>query len=619
MISVGLNLGRLHRYTLMATASLGALGVMSGSMQLTVSGAVLVLALFVTSGQLLDVRRSRARTRVVHGLTVAGFVFALASLPSSRIDAGLGIVMLGIFNRFALRLGHRDDLLILGASAGLLAAATVITPGVLFGLITVIFVPSMLWALFASMMIGLGESSASDRGGLSRTDILAKRPVPPVLSLIAVGGLLLTLFGYLAVCALPRHRFGQFLRPGYFMALPGAANSMKMETGGISQRGGARSVLRVEPAPGAPGAAVIGLYARYYVLDSFDGRSWKGEAKQTAFPVFAAKNEPADASPLWRAGESASTVRVTMERIVRRHQPHPVAAIGRTRPSNLNKPALRRNFSGSWIHHGSWPNARLSYKVYLDEPVDIQSLPVAFRKSFEERMLALPELDPRVKDLAETLFEGKETAREKTDAVLRYFARGFEYSLATLPGTSKDPLVRFLFEAKQGHCELYASAVAVLLRMGGVPARVATGYYGGWWNELGGYVEFTHEDAHAWVEVRDGKGWRFVDATPAGRRSRRRLSSVALAWLRDMKDAIEAFWFAKVIDFDESSRKRLMASLTGRLGRLASAPAVGPLVRSGRGRFARAEPHGWTEHRRGGGSRAFGGAGACFFALAATA
>jgi hypothetical protein len=198
------------------------------------------------------------------------------------------------------------------------------------------------------------------------------------------------------------------------------------------------------------------------------------------------------------------------------------------------------------------------YKARLDKAVRDPQLPHHLRDLEMQWLLEVPDaIDPRVVALGESIAAGKTDSRAKIDAVLRHFSRGFSYSLDPLEGTSDDPLTRFLFEAKQGHCELYAAAVAVLLRIAGVPARVATGYYGGKWNSLGGYLVYTSQDAHAWVEAYDpDRGWSWIDATPEDLRSRRPVT--ALQFLRDWYDAVEGFWFDRVIDFDETRRRRFL-------------------------------------------------------------
>ena len=96
-------------------------------------------------------------------------------------------------------------------------------------------------------------------------------------------------------------------------------------------------------------------------------------------------------------------------------------------------------------------------------------------------------------------------------------ANGFVYSLDVKPGNSGDALVDFLTN-KQGYCEQYASAMAVMLRSLNIPSRVVVGFTQGVKRADGSYLVTSH-DAHAWVEVKfENNGWVRFDPTPGGRR-----------------------------------------------------------------------------------------------------
>ena len=74
----------------------------------------------------------------------------------------------------------------------------------------------------------------------------------------------------------------------------------------------------------------------------------------------------------------------------------------------------------------------------------------------------------------------------------------------------------FLFQTKTGYCEHFSSAFVFLMRAAGVPARVVTGYAGGYRNPVGDYWIVRNSDAHAWAEVwLAGRGWVRVDPTAA--------------------------------------------------------------------------------------------------------
>ena len=106
--------------------------------------------------------------------------------------------------------------------------------------------------------------------------------------------------------------------------------------------------------------------------------------------------------------------------------------------------------------------------------------------------------------------------RQLAARALRYFREEpFYYSLSP-PPLQGDPVESFVFETRRGFCEHYATAFVVLMRLAQVPARVVTGYQGGQWNSVGGFLEVKQSDAHAWAEVWLAEsGWTRVDPTAA--------------------------------------------------------------------------------------------------------
>lgn len=110
--------------------------------------------------------------------------------------------------------------------------------------------------------------------------------------------------------------------------------------------------------------------------------------------------------------------------------------------------------------------------------------------------------------------QGAGTPEEKVEAIAGHLRSDFMYSLEYKRGPG-DPLLDFLGENRLGHCEYFASAMAMLARAAGVPARVVAGYRVAEHNDLGDYDVVREKNAHAWVEVHfAGKGWQTVDATP---------------------------------------------------------------------------------------------------------
>jgi transglutaminase-like putative cysteine protease len=117
-------------------------------------------------------------------------------------------------------------------------------------------------------------------------------------------------------------------------------------------------------------------------------------------------------------------------------------------------------------------------------------------------------------ELAQELAGGAETQEDFVQAVLSYLRRGFDYSETPPPAAQN--LEGFLFDAKTGYCQQFSGAMALLLRMGGVPARVVTGFTSGSLDAKTREFVVRDLDAHSWVEVwYAGIGWVTFDPTPA--------------------------------------------------------------------------------------------------------
>lgn len=180
-------------------------------------------------------------------------------------------------------------------------------------------------------------------------------------------------------------------------------------------------------------------------------------------------------------------------------------------------------------------------------------------------------------------------------AALRLFHDGgFRYTLAPAP-LGRDAVDDFLFGTREGFCEHYASSFTVLMRAAGVPARVVTGYQGGYWNRLGGYLLVRRSDAHAWGEVwLDGRGWVRVDPTAAVRPERISQGAAAaadgqLGWTHDswllglgnQWDVVNRWWNQGVIGFDTLRQRGLLTPFGIRetsTATLASLLAIGSAV-----------------------------------------
>lgn len=135
-----------------------------------------------------------------------------------------------------------------------------------------------------------------------------------------------------------------------------------------------------------------------------------------------------------------------------------------------------------------------------------------------EKYLQVSEsLHPQIERLASHIFQHCETPEDKTRRVARYFRQNFSYStqLQIPHERRQSPLAYFLKEKPPAHCEYFATAAAMLLRLGGVPCRYVTGFVADERNPYGKYWIARNSDAHAWVEAwTPQRGWVVVEATP---------------------------------------------------------------------------------------------------------
>src|SRR5271168_5139525 len=174
--------------------------------------------------------------------------------------------------------------------------------------------------------------------------------------------------------------------------------------------------------------------------------------------------------------------------------------------------------------------------------------------------LQLPgSLDERIPELAKQVTAGAATAYDKAQAIESFLRSGrFKYTLVITGKTADDPLAHFLFTSRAGHCEYFASSMAVMLRTLGVPTREVNGFLPGEYNELGGDYVVRASDAHSWVEVFfPGSGWIVFDPTPDAPQG----SMGFLSRMQKYLDWMELTWEDWVIGYDFAHQITLAQTL----------------------------------------------------------
>ena len=297
-----------------------------------------------------------------------------------------------------------------------------------------------------------------------------------------------------------------------------------------------------------------GVKWRGIALDSFDGRHWYNDnTKQTAVqPVsygrFIIPREPgAENRPIVTLRYKVFLSPISSDVVF-------AAASARLITGRMHLLTLDETDS---LHDNRYAFSSVQYDVVsqvgLPQPSALRSAPETYSRNIQLLYLRLPpELDPRIKPLAEQVAAPAANNYDRTVQVRNFLRGNFGYTLEDQNVDPSDPLASFLFTTRKGYCEYFASAMAIMLRTIGIPARLVNGFQTGPYNRYGGDFVVRARDAHSWVEVYfAGYGWIPFDPTPPDPRP------VIASELDNYMDALTLFWSEWVINYDFSHQVRL--------------------------------------------------------------
>jgi transglutaminase-like putative cysteine protease len=239
------------------------------------------------------------------------------------------------------------------------------------------------------------------------------------------------------------------------------------------------------------------LYWRGLVLHRFNGRSWTGNA----------------ISGVFRANRSVEYIgspvgyQITMEPTSQQW----VYALDVAYEWSIDKTGMGRQ---QQLTRDEPIDQRMSFHAVSYPQYRIDS---AREARADDYFLQLPKgRNNRTSLLAKEMRAAAGNDELYIDNVMRMFNETEFYYTLEPPALGSSPVDQFLFETRQGFCEHYASAFAVMMRAAGIPSRIVLGYQGGELNPLGQYMIIRQSDAHAWTEVwLNGRGWMRVDPTSA--------------------------------------------------------------------------------------------------------
>ena len=448
-------------------------------------------------------------------------------------------LLLLLLSAEALRsLDAPNDARLYALTFALLLASTAYRPGVLFALAFVSYIALATVAL----MVGHLHRQADARGG---RELLLERKF--LMGMAGLSGVTLMMSAVVFV-AFPRFSRGWASRGDVLAtSIAGFADQVSLGSHGSRIYPNPEIVLRVEFPDGRP-ANLGGLHWRGRSYDRFDGVRW---SRTASLPPSLGMDRWYEA---WNPDRIRQKIYAAPLNVRVLFALHPLLGV------RSDNPRIQPLFDNAGDHI-YWGSGSPSYEaVSVDGRPEPEALRAA-RSGFapaRTHFTQLPRVSQRTRDLARSLTQGLDNNYDRAVAIEEFFHNEFGYTLDLPRSARQATLEYFLFDRREGHCEYFSTAMAVLLRTLGIHAREVNGFLGGQWNDFGQYLAVTQNEAHSWVEVWfPGYGWVPFDPTPAGAGTSEALTS----WLwpgRFLLDGLQHRWNKWILDYDQESQSGLL-------------------------------------------------------------
>jgi len=547
--------------------------------------AILLIPILAIScwrlGEQLDAKHT-AYGVLSRAITIAYFCFLPLSL--AKLDLLPTVVMLVIYIQ-CYTLVHvkqvRNYYHLFLMSLFLLLAACVLTPDPIIGLILLIFLVSAVWANMALRIVmeelACGRDTNVELVSLDYMLHHAYRDqpqdkgssMPAVAATLSVAVIVFTTLWFFLT---PRIEAGVLGRNQVESQTVGLSESVDLESGGlISDDQTPVMMVQFPDEPDGQIHDIDWLYWRVSSQNTYGDNRWHNMTVRLLEPGVrnfsqGQRNENGEVRRVERFMRPGATVVhqvIYMDDVPRKGIPV-LDLVQRVRVDDkakgievgwgrdndftvlLRKEGSRRLNYEAWSEVGE-PDANELRKIRFDfSSVDPSDLEV----------LTLCPLSEDSINLAESLMRDRETLYDKVLAVQTFLSGpDFLYSLDDSATTARSVIDEFILTDRKGHCEKFATAMALLVRSQGIPARVVLGYRGGEWNESDESYTIRANMAHLWVEVWfPTAGWiKFdpsprSDATPGS--GLRRITLLASRVLLKAK----MFWFREVVGFDRAAQ-----------------------------------------------------------------
>lgn len=538
----------LSAYTLIVTYFMAGLGLAAVSLVEAI-GSAFVLAMAGASAftLALNLKGRKVIPGAVWNLLAAGvFAFFLADYlafsGSLVVAASRFLTVLLVLKLFDL--DRNRDFVIAYAIVFfqiLAAAASTISP--LFLLILSLFIIGAIWAMIVfNMKRDYQEVHPTER------DFPRVSFGGPFFAYVIAASIFSVVVTFMIFFIMPRMEFGFFQRKSLnTVKVSGFSDRVDLGTMGPVKED-STIVMRVGMDPKARPAGLV--YFRGMTLESYDGRGWSKTVKDETI----VRRDSGGVFNLTRLEGKTTEQSILLEPL----DTDVLFAAG-------NPVAIEGPFQNIWFDRSgtirlpSPPYSRIQYKASsVLSPVrgDLAAPPPGY--SDTAYLDESPE-GARIRGLAESVTENVTGARPTAEAIEAHLKKGYSYTLNPKSNANLMPLDDFLFNSRQGYCEHYATAMAIMLRSNGIPSRIVTGFLNGEWNELGSYYIVRQQDAHSWVEAFiENEGWVRFDPTPEAGVASYKPSPVSL-----YMDLLRWKWNRYIIQFSLNDQRQFAVKFEG--------------------------------------------------------
>jgi protein-glutamine gamma-glutamyltransferase len=571
---------RFFQWSLYILVVVGFAALM-GTNKLDAPSLALVLPALLLRGYLLLMRKTLVISeRWTTFLTLIYFAFYAADyfyFSESFISATVHMVLFSmVIKIFSVR-RDRDLMYLAVLSFLMLLAAAVLTVDTLFLLTFSVFILVAI-ATFVSMEMRRSEQETLAAGVPPHHDAKfygSLAGISGILGLLTLAGAALLFF------ILPRVSSSGYLRNLGVQSSLVAGFSPEVNLGGIGQiQQSSNVVMHIEVQFGKLSS---NPHWRGITLANFDGRHWWNPLE---IPTqHGLNNTPLDLTRIsnfslysesrrYAPHLQTLTYRVVMEPVGLNLfflAPVPLKINGDYRILEIKSDGSIFNVHAADNSSGTADEGGQTVGIYTaeadtrnPEPFVIDSNSTDYPAHIANLYLQVPTLDPRIAQLARQVTASSTSNYTRARDIERYLQSNYGYTLQ-LPGLREpDPLARFLFERKKGHCEYFATSMVMMLRTLGIPSRIVNGFRGGEYNDLTSSYIIREKDAHSWVEVYFPEyGWVSFDPTPAGN-----ADEPQTGWSRVglYLDAARQIWREWIVNYDFTHQMKLRSDLSTATG-----------------------------------------------------